>query len=341
LVMPGIISTIRSSKPKEILRRRINLAGWLLGSITLALFPNIFLIPSQLQRHLNPSDLIISPNHPSVLEFRSEFFGEIPPVKFYSMEFHEQMNFVDDFIGRKIFWETDYGKWKMVGLLLTPQEVLQNRTADCQGQAAVTASLLISLGFQAWMVETPFHWWTHARDNLTGVEHNLNTHGHAGNQGNVLPQPIDYVFTHPSIACSDCPYMFSHNVNPSLYVAPPHVAIVIAFTGAHIFVRSGMSWNDVSKIQLLLMGVILGILAVLYSSYFQGDIQGIKKRTLFGIIMGLFSMIGMSFWTTFLYQVTLVHVIFTLGFMFYYLSSDEFNIKIKEESIPQVVSLNN
>jgi len=290
------------------------------------MFPNIFLIPSQLQRHLEPNEFIITPNDPSVQEFRSEFFQEISPAKFYSMEFHDQMNYVDGFIYRKIFWEEDYGKYKMIGLLLTPSEVLKNRAADCQGQAAVTSSLLIALGFQAWMVETPFHWWTHTKQNITGIEHNLNVHGHGGDQGNVLPQPIDYVFTHPSAPCTNCPYLFSHNTNPSLFVAPPHKAILIAFTGAHIFVRSGMAWSDVSKLQLSIMGTALGILVTLYASYFQADIKGLKKRIVFGIILGFFSVFGMSFWTTFLYQVTILHLMFTLGFMFYYISSDEFNL---------------
>jgi len=330
-VLPGLISTVRSSQPREVLNRRLNLAGWFLGLITLSLFPNFLLIPSQIQRHLTPHDLIITPDHSSVLQLRSEFFQQIPPEKFYSMEFHAQMDTVDDFIAQTITWEQDYGRWRMIGLLLTPDEVIQYRAADCQGQAAVTASLLISLGFPAWMVETPFHWWTHARDNLTGVEHNLNSHGHGGTQGNVLPQPIDYVFTHPSIACTNCPYIFSHNTNPSLYVAPPHKAIAIAIVGAHIFQRSGMMWNDVSKAQLTIMGVVVGLIAALYSSYFQGEVSGLKKRSLFGVIIGLFSMFGMSVWSTILYEVTLLHLQFTLGFMFYYLSSDRFNAKIEED----------
>ena len=58
----------------------------------------------------------------------------------------------------------------VVGLLVTPYEVLTNGAGDCQGQAVTTASLLMSMGIHAAVVETPFHWWTHAWDRVTGEE---------------------------------------------------------------------------------------------------------------------------------------------------------------------------
>jgi len=295
------------------------------------MFPNFLLIPSQIERHLYSNDLIITPSDPQVLVLRSEFFEEIAPENFYSESFDTQMNTVDDFIYEKINWEQDYGRWKMVGLLLSPHEVIQNRAGDCQGQAAVTASLLISLGFQAWVVETPFHWWTHARDNVTGRFHNLNVHGHGRNQGNVLPQPIDLVYTQPTLACTDCPYIMSHNDNPTLYAAPPHKALAIAFTGAHIFVRSGLTLHEVSKVQLVIMGLVLGLMVALYASYVQGfSCKAVLKRVIFSAVIGLITIFGMSFWATFLYPVTLLHLIFTITFMFTYIASDTFNISIGE-----------
>ena len=56
----------------------------------------------------------------------------------------------------------------MIGLLTSPHDVLSRQAGDCQGQAVSTASMLMAMGYNAWVVETPFHWWTYARENITG-----------------------------------------------------------------------------------------------------------------------------------------------------------------------------
>jgi len=213
----------------------------------------------------------------------------------------------------------------MVGLLLTPEEVLQKMTGDCQGQAAVTTSLLISLGFKAWMVETPFHWWTHAQDPKTGQYMNLNTHGNAGIRGNVLPQPIDLVFTQPTPACTNCPPMMAENQNAILYMAPPYRAIAIAYTGAHIFVRSGLTLDAISYFQILMMGSALGILATFYGTFVQNDANIIQffKRLVVSSLIGIGPVVyGMCFWATYIYPVTLLHSIFVISFLFGLASRD-------------------
>jgi len=185
----------------------------------LALFPNATVMPGQIQRHLTASDTIVVPDDPLVLQLSEQFLNETP--SFYNMSFLDQMSAVDLFILDEIIWKTDYNQYMVVGLLTTPSEVIERMAGDCQGQAAVTSSLLIALGFEAWVVETPFHWWTHCRDPATGDSYNLNVHGHARANGNVVPQPIDLVFTHPSEPCTNCTYMFSHIQNGILYAAPP------------------------------------------------------------------------------------------------------------------------
>jgi len=325
MVFPGLLATYRSASPdrKSQLRYRVMLAGWLLGGICICMFPNVSALSKQLVRHMYKGDMIITPEEDGVVRLRENFFGEIPREKFYGLPFHDQMNLVDDFITRNIDWKSDYSQWYMVGLLLTPKEVIQNNGGDCQGQAAVTTSLLIAMGFKAWMVETPFHWWTHAEDNTTGNAHNLNSHGHGGMLGNVLPQPIDLVFTKSPVECHNCPYMFSHNTDSTFYTAPPHIAIGIAFTGAHIFVRSGMTLNTVNWYQLTGMIVGLTLLVSVYGTLFQFSLslRSIWMRLPFAFVGSVASLVGMCFWASVLYQVTILHLLFSITFLFWYMSN--------------------
>jgi len=301
-----------------------------------ALFPNATVMPGQMQRHLTATDSIVVPEDPLVLQLHDQFLNGTP--SFYNMSFPDQMLAVDFFICDVITWKTDYAQYMVVGLLTTPSEVIERMAGDCQGQAAVTSSLLISLGFEAWVVETPFHWWTHCRDPDTGDSYNLNVHGHAGANGNVVPQPIDLVFTHPSEPCTNCSYYFSHNQNGILYAAPPYEAFFMALVGTHIFVRSGLTYDTVSWSQILVMGVGFGLALALYATYFQDsqDIRVVRtgrdaftaftKRFLIASLLGIFPVFGlMVFWTTILYQVTLIHLVTTIGFSMYYITSTEFN----------------
>jgi len=331
IIAPGLYLTYKMPEGtlrSSLLGRRIKLGGWFLGSISLALFLNVFVIPGQVYRHLYASQVIINPTDPLVLQLRNQFYQEVPQPVFEELSFAQQMYAVDEFILRTIQWKSDYSQFKVVGLLLTPAEVIERLAGDCQGQAAVTTSLLLSMGIKAWAVETPFHWWTHAEDNVTGQFINLNVHGHAGNQGNVLPQPIDLVFTNPPPVCSNCSEISAHNQDAILFAAPPYLAFGIAYTGAHIFVRSGLTLDQVSYIQLILYGLVLGFILALYSSYFQADsdISRFTIRLLVGTTISIGPIIfGMSFWATFLYPVTILHLAATIIFTITYLSTDTFN----------------
>jgi len=345
LVGPGLIATVR--KPKgtrrcQLLQRRLKLAGWFLGGITIALFSNLSLVPSQTVRHLNPSFYVLTPNDPSVLKLQQQFYDENPQAIFQSLPFDSQMMLVDDFIRQEIVWQESYPLYNMVGLLVTPSEVIGKMSGDCQGQAAVTASLLLSMGFKAWVVETPFHWWTHAEENQTGRVHNLNVHGHANLQGNVLPQPIDLVYTHLPPACTNCSDDMAYNRHGILYAADPLRAIGIAFTGAHILVRSNMTLQTVSFFTFCEMIFGLAGLLSVYSSYFQGDIgcsssQAPRCRSFWKLFLARFvvsffislvAIFGLCGWASVHYPVALLHVIGMVSFAFTYVSSDTFNEKI-------------
>lgn len=96
LVMPSIIASyVRSPTPAvrdALLARRLKLAGacarpsharvapamrelsagWLLGVMMLALFPNVSLFTQQVERHFDPSWATITPNDPLVLALRDK-----------------------------------------------------------------------------------------------------------------------------------------------------------------------------------------------------------------------------------------------------------------------------
>ncbi|MHA1277760.1 MAG: hypothetical protein ACTSQ8_11250 [Candidatus Helarchaeota archaeon] len=44
-----------------------------------------------------------------------------------------------------------------------PEEVLANRQDDCDGIAVVTVSLLVRLGYEAYVAESDSHWWTYVK----------------------------------------------------------------------------------------------------------------------------------------------------------------------------------
>jgi hypothetical protein len=290
----------------------------------------VLLLISSLPCRFNAAETVILPEDDLVLGLRAEFFQTITPNEFYgNLTFIQQMQMVDEFIKDVIIWKSDYQQYGLVGLLTTAREVVERRAGDCQGQAVTTVSLLLSMGFQAWVVETPFHWWTHAWNNVTGEAYNLNDHGSAGTQGSVNPQPIDLVYTRPPVACTNCSYVDSHNTAPTLYIAPPPLAYGIAMTGAHIFVRSSLTLETVDWWQMLEFGTALGVLVALYSTYFQGDsffsFRLLARTVLASIICvgPVFS--GMCFWASVYYPVTLMHLIATITFVFTAISSNSFN----------------
>jgi len=336
LIAPGIVTGYFNTQPgavrQSVISRRLKLAGWLLGFITLAMFPNISTIPSQITRHLNPTETVITPDDELVVQLNKKFFESPVSVNFTSLSFSDKMLAVDVFIYENINWKSDYSQYYMVGLLTTPHEVIASQSGDCQGQAVVTTSLLISMGFRAWAVETPFHWWTHAEDPNTGEEFNLNVHGHGGLQGNVLPQPIDLVYTRPPTECSNCQEMFKHNQHGTFFIAPPYQALAIALTGAHIYVRSGLSLGDVSPFLILEMGLGMGLIIALYASYFDGDIslKLFAKRLLVASILGvgpIFTLL--SVWTTILYPIATIHLFMVTTFALTYVAGQSFNQVIK------------
>lgn len=205
-----------SSTRSWLLTRRVELSGWLIAALMLALFSNLTVFPGQLQRHLSKSESLITPNDELVQQFKADFLAANP--SYHTKDFVTRMQLVDNWVKDKVTWKSDMSQYGVVGLLTTPHEVLERHAGDCQGQSAVTASLLFALGgVQAWCTETPFHWWTHARDDVTRETYNLNAHGHAGLLGSVLPQPVDMVRRVGSASAN----MLAYALPPSSSSFPP------------------------------------------------------------------------------------------------------------------------
>jgi hypothetical protein len=180
------------------------------------------------------------------------------------------------------------------------------------------------LAFNAWVVETPFHWWTHASNNVTGQTHNLNYHGSANLQGSVLPQPIDMIYTQPAKACTNCSWADAHNNAPFLYVADPIRAFAIAWTGGHIFLRSNWDLFHVDwATNILGIGLALAVAITFYASYLKDDFSGCSliRRFIVSFILGVGPiMTGLSFWTTIHYPVTLLHLLILVTFSLYFVA---------------------
>jgi len=384
----------KQKRVKRQITKRIKLAGYLFGIICLVMFPNLKVVPSQIVRRLDPSQTVITPNDPLVLQLRDTFFSEmINETDFAALSFNDQMNVIDEFIKIKIIWKSDFSQYGVIGLLTSPNDVITRMAGDCQGQAATTASLILSINqmdfmkspghamrkgemgphvmrsrrwnhaknhrgqhhvpnrnwqrfarqnhrahqqlnnlylsqqpvyFNAWVVETPFHWWTHASNNNTGQTHNLNYHGSAGLQGSVLPQPIDLVYTNPAKACTNCSWVDANNNSPYLYVANPIRAFAIAWTGGHIFLRSNWSLFQVDWLtDILGIGTALAILTTFYASYLREDFSfcALLHRFAKSFVLCVGPvMTGLSFWTTIHYPVTLLHLLGLVTFSFYFVA---------------------
>lgn len=335
IVVAPTLLLIKSGKapPAATTKRLFWMTGCLFGALTLATFSNVPAMPEQLIRHMRLSEYTFTPNAPLVQQLKDRFYEQYPPQLFVNMTFQQQMAAVDVFIYQQVVWKSDQTQWGMVGLITTPTEVLSRPggpAGDCQGQAATTASLLQALGFSAWQVETPFHWWTHCRSRY-GEQYNLNSHGNARGYGSVLPQPIDMVYTSWPPQCTQCPYYEAHNKENVLYEAPPHQAFAIAFVGSgHMVVREMIPTITLSK--LLLFAAIFGVLFGFSASYLLDDLAlhlASLTRTFyrfsFAAVFSLLTLLLMVFWGIWLYQVCVIQAIALLTFEFTFLNSQRFN----------------
>ena len=145
--------------------------------MSIALFIFMFILisnplywPQQIMRHLNTS-LIITPNAPAIQQLN----GTSPGTFWYYMNtthnvnssfFYnnlnepQQLHYIEEYVLWKIKYTYIYNVYGVIDYVATPTEALQVGTGDCQSRTVVMTSFLIYLGYDAWAVETPFHWYT-------------------------------------------------------------------------------------------------------------------------------------------------------------------------------------
>lgn len=130
------------------------------------LVPNPAYWGSQVARRLD-HQLLITPDEPMVqaLNGTGELWDYIDAH--WSKTPGEFFNETIDYQARRIYWyvqslisyEYDIDNNWVFDYAATPKEVLTAGQDDCQGISCTTVSLLIYLGFEAYVCEIPFHWY--------------------------------------------------------------------------------------------------------------------------------------------------------------------------------------
>lgn len=140
------------------------------------------------------------------------------------------------------------------------------------------------------------------------------------------------VFTHPRPACANCSKYLSDNQDAVLFAASPWDSFQIAFTGTHIFVRSGLTFDQVSYLLLVQMVAGLTLILSVLSTFVQYDFSlgSFAIRCLISLFVSIFSIVGMVFWTTNYYPLAMLHLTFTISFTLNYLSMNSFSKQLKE-----------
>nr|MDO8112793.1 hypothetical protein [Candidatus Sigynarchaeota archaeon] len=152
--------------PRAVKTKNFYLYGLKVGLVFLIVFtglvPNPLIWGSQIYRRLDHHQLL-TPNEPSVraLNDTSNLWTYIPvtPEQFRTWSIPNQVNRIHWYIRSIIDYEYDIDNNYVFDHVATPREVLETRKDDCQGISCLIVSLLIYLGYDAWIAECPFHWY--------------------------------------------------------------------------------------------------------------------------------------------------------------------------------------
>ncbi|TFF90282.1 MAG: hypothetical protein EU548_03825, partial [Promethearchaeota archaeon] len=291
---PTLFLSIRArnrSKFKEIFHKRFLMTGLLLGIITLALFPNLPRIPSQIERRIDRCNLTITPDNPKVKEFTKKFLDEQGGEEiFNNLSLRDRLDEINDYIQLKIVWTPDIETQYMAGDICTPEEAITLGKDDCRGQAVTTVSMLIYLGYDAYVVEMAWHWYTIVFDD-DGKEYKVNQYGHLGN---TKQYPILMIWNDEEIIYFSDPYRAYHatmdtskNFYDYIFLLGPGVFIVSIILGGVTALYSTICMGDFKRTLAkeryavrrfkfrLLAGIcasigLMGLILAIYFSPFKG-----------------------------------------------------------------------
>ena len=219
---------------------------------------------------------------------------------------------------KEIVWTEDIRSKLMAGDLSMPEEAITSGKDDCRGQAVVTVSVLINLGYDAWVVEMPWHFWT--RLFVSGNEYPLNQYGR---KNNTTQYPILLIWNNQGFKYIRDPlgaYLATMGSSPNFYS-------YIVMLGPAVF----------------LVGALLGFGAACYSTVSMGDFKKclaknkkalwrFKIRLLVGILtsLGLIGLLSILYFTPFINFGGLYLFVFGFMVIFTLLNVEEINDKLEK-----------
>ena len=129
--------------------------------------------PDQIYRRMNKGSLI-TPNAQCIADLNVTFYGSPSYNGPYNRStIQGQLEMLSDiqyFLYPNGWLDYTYDFFQYPGVfdhVPTPQEVLEDsplpRQDDCDGIAVVTVSLLVRLGYEAYVAESDSHWWTYVK----------------------------------------------------------------------------------------------------------------------------------------------------------------------------------
>jgi len=156
--------------PRAVKTRKFYLYGLKVGIIfTITFFclvPNPFIWSEQISRRLDHRQLL-TPGEPAVqaLNDSSNLWTYIndhyhaTPEQFKTWPVSYQARRVLYYVESIITYTYDIDNDHVFDHVATPKETLASRKDDCQGISCVLVSLLLYLGYNAYVCECPFHWY--------------------------------------------------------------------------------------------------------------------------------------------------------------------------------------
>ncbi|MHA1269887.1 MAG: hypothetical protein ACTSPY_08900 [Candidatus Helarchaeota archaeon] len=166
LLLPVIILGLSIIRKKHLY---IRLMKFSLGCflVFFILIPNPLYWPTQIYRRIDKTS-IITPNNLLIINLNSteNFWTYLTTnttynqSQFNNLSIEEKLEIIQDYILYIVPYSYDINNYYVNMHTATPEEVLIRGKDDCQGRSVVTVSFLQYLGYDAWVAETPFHWYT-------------------------------------------------------------------------------------------------------------------------------------------------------------------------------------
>jgi len=198
--------------------RRITKMSISLFIIMFILISNPLYWPNQIMRHLDTS-LLITPNSPEVQNLNStspgmfwDYLNQSHHLNssffYHNLTEVQQLHHVEEFVLSIIDYNYIHFIYGVIDYVATPSEALYHGQGDCQSRTVVMTSFLIFLGYDAWAVETPFHWYTRV---------------YLSNGSNIYLYPADG--TQPIVRMNHQSIVFEMNVFNSIILVLQHFKI--------------------------------------------------------------------------------------------------------------------